>query len=98
MKYPYTLALDPLAPMGAARLVRRNDTAWPGGYPSALLTDDGGLICSSCTRENFAHISLAHRRQTTNGWKPAGVLSGHQILCGSHCDHCGHTIREGSED
>lgn len=37
-------------PMGAARYVRRERYAWPGGYALALIMDDA-CACDHCGRE-----------------------------------------------
>ena len=29
---------------------------WPGGYPLALLTDDGGVLCPACVRREREQI------------------------------------------
>lgn len=84
-----------LHPMFAARLVRREKFAWPGGYPMALVTSDGGFLCPECVKENFHYISDSHRTNCNDGWKPEGV----QVLDyleedeEVRCDHCYRSIK-----
>lgn len=49
-------------PMGAARLVRRDRYAFPGGYPLVLITTDSGTLCPDCVRDclNFYNRSSGH--------------------------------------
>lgn len=52
-----TATINTKHPMGAARFVRRERYAWPGGYELALIMSDGALLCADCVRENFCNIS-----------------------------------------
>ena len=62
--------LRPGHPMAAARVVRSERYAWPGGYLLALVMDDGAMLCPDCAEENYHEISDAHRRADSNGWRP----------------------------
>lgn len=78
-------------PMGAARYVRRDRYTWPGGYPLALITTDGGLLCADCVAVNFSNISWAHRNRCSDGWRPAGMMVVEEPGRDT-CDHCGAPI------
>lgn len=81
------MTIDTAKPMGAARYVRRERYAWPGGYPLALITTDGGLLCADCVTDNFSNIAWAHRNGCSDGWRPGGLF----VACESSehaCDHC----------
>lgn len=82
----YREALDTTHPMGAARLVRRDVYAWPGGYEMALMTTDGELLCHMCVEENFANISWAHRHAADDGWRPHGYV----VIEGPGAEYCAH--------
>ncbi len=84
--------IDTSHPMGAARYVRRERYAWPGGYALALVTVDGGALCPQCVAENFASVSRAHRNRVDDGWKPDHVASGADTDGPIDCDHCGRVI------
>lgn len=83
----YREALDTTHPMGAARLVRRDVYAWPGGYEMALMTTDGELLCHMCVEENFDSISWAHRHAADDGWRPHGYVE-IEGPGDAHCAHC----------
>ena len=78
-------------PIGAARIVRRERFAWPGGYPLALLMSDGELLCPQCVAQEFGQISYSARHKLCDGWRPEGMV----ILEDSRpeqpevCVHCG---------
>lgn len=80
------------APMASARTVRRECYAWPGGYPMALVVDDGALLCPKCTAENFHEISFSHRHNIDNGWRPVGLAVMDDPDTTDTCAHCGNAI------
>lgn len=87
MSRDYREALDNTHPMGAARLVRRDVYAWPGGYEMALVTTDAALLCHTCVEGNFASVSWEHRNETNGGWRPAGYTLIEEPG-DAYCDHC----------
>jgi len=84
-------------PMGAARYVRRERYAFPGGYPLALLTTDGGLLCPDCVTREFAQVSWEHRHGCNGGFRPVRVVCGADTDGEMRCDHCDKVMQEGSE-
>lgn len=78
-------------PMGAARIVRREKYAWPGGYPLALVMTDGELLCPHCVAEEFSQISFAARHKLRDGWKPEAlaILDDSEPESPELCAHCG---------
>lgn len=82
-------------PMGAARIVRRERFAWPGGYPLVLVLTDGAVLCADCCASEFGLISSAHRHDERNGWAPAGLDIVEAPEFDVVCDHCGETIAAG---
>ena len=93
MNRDYREALDTTHPMGAARLVRRDVYAWPGGYEMALMTTDGELLCHTCVEDNFASISWEHRHKTDAGWRPHGYVVIEEPG-DDYCAHCGEMFWE----
>lgn len=86
--------IDNTAPMGAARYVRRERYAFPGGYPLALMTTDGGLLCPDCVASEFAQVSWEHRNKCDGGFRPAAVVCGAETDGDMVCDHCGKVMQE----
>jgi hypothetical protein len=85
-------------PMGAARIVRRERYAWPGGYALALVLTDGALLCPDCVTKEWRLVSAAHRsRDNAGGWRPLGLEICEAPDQDVICDHCGDLIAEGSD-
>jgi polyferredoxin len=87
-----TTLRDRMAIMRQVRQAIRQPYAWPGGYPLSIITQDGGVICPDCAKENhrgIAHDTL-HPGWEGCGWSAAAV----NILWegGNHCDHCGRCV------
>ena len=86
--------MDMNHPMGAARYVRKECYAWPGGYPLALVMDDGGLLCPACVASEFSRISWSHRNACSDGFRPSGILCGADTDSEMRCDHCYKIMQE----
>lgn len=74
--------------------LRAGGYAWPGGYPLAIFTTNGGTLCFPCARENIYQMLYSIRYDIHDGWKPAGcdvVYSDEENPC--FCDHCGEEIQ-----
>lgn len=80
------------SPMGAARYVRKERYAWPGGYALALLMNDGGTLCPDCVSSEFHLIAVASRDKLDNGWRPVAVIFESHSDDSCECDHCAKTI------
>jgi hypothetical protein len=94
IKHAFWNTVNRTHPMGAARIVRRERYAWPGGYPLALVTHDGGLLCAECVTSEFHQISEAHHTRDSNGWRPYAltILEDPAPAESCDCDHCGRVI------
>ncbi len=60
--------------------IRSNGFSWPGGYPMALLMNDGECIDAQAARENYRRI----RRATEWDWIAEAVFvhwEGEPIQC-----------------
>lgn len=89
----YRWHLKPNHPMADARLVRRERYAWPGGYPLALVTADGALLCPSCVASEFHQISSAYRDHSKFcGWYPEALTVLYSPEDNESCDHCGNSF------
>lgn len=90
--------LDVKHPMGAARYVRRQRYTFPGGYPLALVTTDGGLLCPDCVAQEFHQVSWEHRNSCNGGFRPAGLMCGAETDGVMRCDHCDKIMQAASEE
>lgn len=67
--------------------IRSNGYAWPGGYPCALLMEDGEVIDACAARENYRLI----RRAQSRDWTPVDVFI-HWEGGPLYCAHSGRAI------
>lgn len=69
--------------------LRAGDFTFPGGYPVMYITDDGGILCPDCVRDNFQSVIWSIRNQCSDGWR---------VWCTSisfesdECSHCSKTL------
>ena len=75
----------------AAKDFIRNPYAWPGAYPLALITSDGGCICGECAKDNWRLICQESFDNTSCGWRVSGVGVNWENS-DLYCDHCGKQI------
>lgn len=76
----------------AAKNFVRQPYAWPGGYPLAAITADGGCLCSDCTRKEWRLIAAESFENTNCGFRIAGIGVNWENT-DLHCDHCGAQIQ-----
>jgi len=80
--------------------IRSGGWAWPGGYPCALLMNDGEVIDAKAARENYRLIrSVMKTGEKFSGWTPEAVFvhwEGEALICA----HSGRVIESayGGED
>ena len=48
----------------------REPYAFPGSYEKIAITDDGGLLCHSCVKDNLREIARSYK---DNGWHVVAV-------------------------
>lgn len=72
--------------------LRNGPYAWPGGYPTYFITDDGAALSHRAARENFRLIlSEMQHPGTCPGW---GIVA-HAVNWEDselYCDHTGEPI------
>jgi hypothetical protein len=71
----------------AAKQFAREPYAWPGAYPKALTTADGGCLCSECVRREWALVCAESFENTNCGFRVAGVGVNWENT-DLYCDHC----------
>ena len=71
--------------------LRSGRFAWPGGYPLAMLTSDGGTLCYSCVRSEWREVCSAIRDDRSDGWKVEAVFANWEDPS-LFCDHCSERI------
>lgn len=75
----------------------RQPFAWPGGYPKALIMQDGECLCSGCARKEYRQISQATRGGLRDDWAAVGVqlhMEGAPLVCAN----CGQQIESAYGD
>ena len=71
-----------------AQFVAREKYSWPGGYWLAGVTDDGGLLCPECIKDNYRLIRTSY---PSDGWHVIGYMCGADVDPEPdlhRCDHC----------
>ena len=66
----------------------REPYAWPGGYPLAMLMNDGEAVCSDCAKENLCTILGSTIDRTGDGWEVTDVFinwEDTELVC-AHCN------------
>jgi hypothetical protein len=73
------------------RIAARRPFAWPGGYPTYFVCDDGAAVCHECVSKERRHILEAIHHRVNNGWRVVALDINWEDtrLC---CDHCGEEI------
>ncbi len=71
--------------------VRSGPYAWPGGYPTYFICDDGASLCCRCANEDRRRIleSVAHKQN--DGWRVV-ALEINWENADLFCDHCSGRI------
>ena len=75
----------------AAKQFARAPYAWPGGYPLAAITADGGCLCASCVKKEWRLICAEHFENTNCGFRIAGIDVNWENP-DLYCDHCSEQI------
>lgn len=65
--------------------------AWPGGYPLFAITDDGGCLCHTCTKNNLGLIVKAIAQGLRNGWMVTNITVNWEDT-ELYCDNCNQRI------
>lgn len=66
--------------------------AWPGGYPTFLITADGDALCPGCVREELHQIiGACWENDAHGGWMPAAAEINWEDSA-LYCAHCGSRI------
>ena len=71
-----------------AKQIIRNPYAWPGGYPTFGITDDGAALCPKCCKSEFKLIATSY---SGDGW----TLTAQDINWEDnalYCHHCNDKI------
>ena len=70
----------------------REPHAWPGGYEMVAITDDGGILCHKCVRDNYRLILGSF---SGDGWHVSGVdIIENYDEEPVYCDNCGKYLNE----
>ena len=77
--------------LNAAKSFVRQPYAWPGGYPLAAITADGGCLCSDCVKGNWQSICAETFESTNCGFRVSGIGVNWENP-NLYCDHCNAQI------
>jgi hypothetical protein len=55
------------------RIAARHPYAWPGGYPTYFITDDGAALCHHCVSKNRRLVLGAVHERQRDGWRVVGL-------------------------
>ena len=72
----------------------RQPYAWPGGYEIVFITEDGGILCHECARNNWREICDSVTHDNNDGWKVVDIaVENNTIVLDDeespvYCDHC----------
>lgn len=73
--------------------LRAGKYAWPGGYPTFFICNDGAALCHDCVRKEWRHVCEAH---LIDGYRHGGW---YVEACDVNwedpnlwCDHCSTRI------
>lgn len=72
------------------RAFRHGPYAWPGGYPTYFLCDDGEPLCNKCARDNRREVIEAVAHKDRSGWHLVALDVNYEDTM--HCAHCGTQI------
>ena len=82
----------------ALQFVARQPYAWPGGYDTFAITDDGGTICADCVRKEYRQLYAdTAGRFAGTGWCVAAADAACNVDGQLSCDNCGKMIVGGDE-
>ena len=71
---------------GKVKDLIREPYAWPGGYERIAITDDGGLLCHKCVKDNYKLIINSFPE---DGWHVIGTdLTENCDEEPIYCDNC----------
>ncbi len=71
--------------------VRHGKYAWPGGYPTFFLCDDGATLCHDCAKSERRNILEAIANDIHDGWRIVGMDINYEDN-EMHCDNCNKQI------
>lgn len=64
------------------------------GYAWAAIMDDGGLLCTPCTRENYRQVYRDTRDRACSDWQCVGITHSGESEKTEYCAHCNRVIWE----
>jgi len=69
------------------RAFRIGPYAWPGGYPTFYLTEDGDALCHDCARFHRRELLEAIADDNGSGWRVVCLEVNYEEP-DLQCDHC----------
>jgi hypothetical protein len=63
-----------------------------GGYVWAAIMNDGELLCTPCTRENYRQVYKDTRDGNRTGWECIGITHSGESESFETCAHCNQKL------
>jgi hypothetical protein len=64
------------------------------GYTWAAIMNDGELLCTPCTRENYRQVFRDTRDRARSDWQCVGITHSGESENTEYCAHCNRVIWE----
>lgn len=71
--------------------LRNGPYAWPGGYNTYFIADDGEALCHECVKDNFKQVLTAVKDQDAGDWHLVAIDINYEDD-NLYCAHCGVEI------
>jgi hypothetical protein len=79
------------------RVAARNPYAWPGGYPTYFICDDGAALCHDCAGKERRLILQSVHDKARDGWRVVALDINYEDSA-LYCDHCSKQIESAYGD
>jgi hypothetical protein len=79
------------------RAVHNGKYAWPGGYPTFFICDDGAALCHDCVKKERRNILESISSKARDGWHVVALDINWEDDMLS-CDHCSEQIESAYGD
>jgi hypothetical protein len=79
------------------RVAARHPYAWPGGYPTYFICEDGAALCHKCVSKERRNILDSIANKSRDSWHVVALDINYEDSSLS-CDHCSKLIESAYGD